>query len=281
MTDPKEGVDSNTALFQFFDTLPLTSILSVTAMAVVVFFFVASSDSGSLVIDMLASGGRVDTPVTTRVYWALLEGLAAAVLLVVGGDAALTALQTLSLSTAAPFSVIMVLGCVSMLRAFKYDVARLPNYIQVIPPSGDPESAQMPQLFGQGAKARLRREVRGLGTVTTTMGGLPSTTGAQTDTGDPTIVSFRRVDPNDMTIDPATGEHRLEQDSVDPLAGEVFDTPEFESSQEYVNQGGAITSGNDEDDPQPVSWRRHEEGPLVGASTSQGGLSVRHQGLEP
>ena len=91
--DPDTGqwsVDSTTALFQFLDAFPgaLPLILSVLAMIVVVTFFVTSSDSGSLVIDMLASGGNTNTPVATRVYWSILEGVAAAVLLVVGGSVA-------------------------------------------------------------------------------------------------------------------------------------------------------------------------------------------------
>ncbi|WP_018156478.1 BCCT family transporter [Demetria terragena] len=253
ITNPDEGVNSTTALFQYFDTLPMTTVLSITAMAVVVFFFVTSSDSGSLVIDMLASGGRVDTPVATRVYWAALEGVAAAVLLVVGGDAALTALQTLSISTAAPFSVIMVLGCVSMLRAFRHDVANMPNYIQVIPRSEDQESTEMPQVFGSGAKSRLRSEVRSMAGVSSTMGGLSPAAGQATEVQDPQIISFRNLDASDMTIDPETGEHRLDNEVVDPLAGEVFDTPEFESSQEYVNQGGVVEVAQDEDDqPEPT-----------------------------
>src|SRR5699024_7958189 len=118
-----DEINSDTSLFEMFGLLPLGAVLSAVAIMVVVFFFVTSSDSGSLVIDMMACGGRVDTPKSTRIFWAVLEGVAAAVLLVVGGDAALTALQTLAVSTAAPFSVILVLACVAMYRAFRHDVA--------------------------------------------------------------------------------------------------------------------------------------------------------------
>ena len=121
------AVDSTTALFAFFDAFPFATVLSVIAMIVVVFFFVTSSDSGSLVIDMLASGGSTDTPKSTRIYWAVPEGVAAAVLLVVGGSAALNALQTLSISTAAPFSIILLLACISLTRAFRHDVATMPR----------------------------------------------------------------------------------------------------------------------------------------------------------
>ncbi len=78
------SVDTNTTLFHLLDGLPLGTITSVLAIAVVVFFFVTSADSGSLVIDILATGGDLETPKVTRVYWSVLEGVAAAVLLLVG-----------------------------------------------------------------------------------------------------------------------------------------------------------------------------------------------------
>ncbi len=80
------AVDTNTSLFRLLDGLPIGVITSVIAIFVIVFFFVTSSDSGSLVVDILSSGGDLDPPKATRVYWAVLEGAAAAVLLVVGGQ---------------------------------------------------------------------------------------------------------------------------------------------------------------------------------------------------
>ena len=93
------AVDTNTTLFHLLDGLPLSTVTSVLAIAVVVFFFVTSSDSGSLVIDILSTGGDLETPKITRVYWSVLEGVAAAVLLLVGGSGSLTALQTASIAT--------------------------------------------------------------------------------------------------------------------------------------------------------------------------------------
>lgn len=130
-------VDTNTSLFLLLDGLPLASIASLIAIIVVGLFFITSSDSGSLVIDMLANGGRTDTPVVTRVYWAVLEGLAAAVLLIVGGTAALLALQTASIVTAVPVSVVLVLACVSLLRALRYDVSTTARYLRIVGGSED------------------------------------------------------------------------------------------------------------------------------------------------
>lgn len=130
------AVDTNTSLFELLNGLPLATITSVLAMVVVAFFFITSSDSGSLVIDILASGGELETPKITRVYWAFLQGLVAAVLLIVGGAGSLTALQTASIVTAVPFSIIMVIACISMLRAFHYDLATTPRLIRVSTPEG-------------------------------------------------------------------------------------------------------------------------------------------------
>lgn len=245
-----DEVNNTTSLFQYFETFPggLASVLSVVAMTVVVFFFVTSSDSGSLVIDMLSCGGRTETPVATRVFWAVLEGVVAAVLLIVGGAAALTALQTLSISTAAPFSVILVLGCISLNRAFRHDVATMPNYMQVIPP---PTTGPAPTQ--ETPAETIRRGIRGIGNVSTTYAGLEDDEREQQE-ADSQIISFRHVDPNSLSIDPETGSPTVDGEAEDPLAGQTFDTPEFESSQEYVNQGGVIESApDDEEETEPAN----------------------------
>jgi len=81
-------------------------------------FFVSSSDSGSLVIDMLASGGDIEPPVWQRVYWAVLEGVVAAILLSTGG---LEALQTMAIATAFPMIFFILLATVSLVKALRSD----------------------------------------------------------------------------------------------------------------------------------------------------------------
>ncbi len=102
------------ALFKLYEILPLTSILSFITVLLIITFFVTSSDSGSLVIDSLASGGSLHTPVWQRVFWASTEGVVAATLLVAGG---LSALQTMTVASALPFSLIMIIAAVGMWRA--------------------------------------------------------------------------------------------------------------------------------------------------------------------
>ncbi len=96
------------SLFAMLDGLPLASITSVIAIVLVIVFFVTSSDSGSLVIDTITAGGKVDAPVPQRVFWATFEGAVAIVLLIGGG---LSALQAMVISTGLPFTLVLLVMC--------------------------------------------------------------------------------------------------------------------------------------------------------------------------
>ncbi|MDN3701515.1 BCCT family transporter [Vibrio artabrorum] len=111
--------DVSLAMFQMFDALPFGTLLSVIAVVLVLVFFITSSDSGSLVIDSITAGGKVDTPVPQRVFWAFLEGAIAVALLWVGGTQAVQALQAGAISTALPFTIILLLMCVSLLMGMR------------------------------------------------------------------------------------------------------------------------------------------------------------------
>ena len=99
------------ALFKLLETLPLASVTSVVAVALIVIFFVSSMDSGSLVVDSITAGGKTDAPVIQRVFWCTFEGLIAIVLLVGGG---LTALQAASLATGFPFVFVLLALCLCL-----------------------------------------------------------------------------------------------------------------------------------------------------------------------
>lgn len=109
------NADVATALFDMLQAFPLASLTSVVGVVLVISFFVTSSDSGSLVVDHLTSGGKLDSPATQRVFWAVMEGLLAAVLLIGGG---LTALQTAAVATGLPFALVLLVLCWSLRRAF-------------------------------------------------------------------------------------------------------------------------------------------------------------------
>src|SRR5699024_412627 len=108
----------DSACFDALSQLPLGSIFATIAIFLVAIFFITSSDSGSLVIDMLASGGHPNPPIWSRVTFAVLEGLVAAALLLAGG---LVALQSAALATALPFSVVILAMCWANIRALRVD----------------------------------------------------------------------------------------------------------------------------------------------------------------
>ncbi len=115
LLEPDGSLISQNVLFDVLQGLPMGSVLSVVAIVLVTIFFITSSDSGSLVVDMLASGGNPDPPTWSRVLWASMEGLVAIGLLLAGG---LAALQTGAIVTALPFSLIMIAICVATYKAF-------------------------------------------------------------------------------------------------------------------------------------------------------------------
>ncbi|MFA9374334.1 MAG: BCCT family transporter [Poseidonibacter sp.] len=114
--------DKSLAMFQMLENLPFSTITSSVAIFLVIVFFVTSSDSGSLVIDSITAGGKVDTPVVQRAFWAILEGLVAIALLYVGGKEALSALQAGSITTALPFTFILLVMSYSLYIGLKSEL---------------------------------------------------------------------------------------------------------------------------------------------------------------
>ena len=114
--------DVSLALFQMLDNLPWSALTSFVAIVLVLVFFVTSSDSGSLVIDSITAGGKLDAPVGQRVFWAVMEGAIAAVLLYGGGSQALDALQAGAISTGLPFTALLLVMCVSILVGLRRDL---------------------------------------------------------------------------------------------------------------------------------------------------------------
>ncbi|MBH1939936.1 BCCT family transporter [Mobilitalea sibirica] len=103
--------DVSLALFAMLKNLPWTQMLSSVGIILVTVFFVTSSDSGSLVVDHLTSGGKLDSPIPQRIFWAVMEGVVAATLLIGGG---LNALQTASIITGLPFALIVLMMIYSL-----------------------------------------------------------------------------------------------------------------------------------------------------------------------
>ncbi|MGI9537608.1 MAG: BCCT family transporter [Desulfocapsaceae bacterium] len=116
----KEGLtEVPLAMFQMFEMLPMGTLLSIVAIILVLVFFITSSDSGSLVIDSITAGGKLDAPVPQRIFWASIEGAIAAVLLWIGGTEAIQALQAGAISSALPFTIVLLLMCVALVMGFR------------------------------------------------------------------------------------------------------------------------------------------------------------------
>ena len=114
------------AMFQMLDNLPLTEISSFIAIVLVLVFFVTSSDSGSLVIDSITAGGKIDAPIPQRIFWATMEGAIAIALLYGGGKEALSALQAGAIATGLPFTFVLLVMCVSLFKGLNEELQRKP-----------------------------------------------------------------------------------------------------------------------------------------------------------
>lgn len=114
--DAVASVPLELQLFTMLDGLPLTAITSFIAITLVIVFFITSSDSGSLVIDTITAGGKVNAPVPQRVFWCVFEGLVAIALLLGGG---LIALQAMAVSTGFPFAIILLMICYCIIAGLR------------------------------------------------------------------------------------------------------------------------------------------------------------------
>ncbi|MEC9491342.1 BCCT family transporter [Flexistipes sp.] len=101
------------SMFVLMENFPLSTVTSALTVFVVIAFFVTSSDSGSMVIDIITSGGNPNPPVLSRLFWAILEGVVAASLLVGGG---LVALQTAAITTGLPFALVLLGMCYALFK---------------------------------------------------------------------------------------------------------------------------------------------------------------------
>jgi len=108
------------SLFKMLEPLPMSGVLSFVGITLVIVFFVTSSDSGSLVIDTITAGGKVDAPVAQRIFWCTFEGLVAIALLLGGG---LGSLQAAAIATGFPFAIVLVLMCFSTLKGLRAERA--------------------------------------------------------------------------------------------------------------------------------------------------------------
>lgn len=116
-----DGYNLPMALFAMLDGLPWAGATATLGIVLVMVFFVTSSDSGSLVIDSITAGGKVDAPMPQRVFWCVFQGAVAVALLLGGG---LYALQAMAISIGLPFTLVLLLMCVAIARALQGELRR-------------------------------------------------------------------------------------------------------------------------------------------------------------
>lgn len=100
-------------LFKMLEIMPWHSITSFVGIVLVIVFFITSSDSGSLVIDTIASGGKVESPTPQRVFWCTFEGLVAIALMLGGG---LASTQAMAVATGFPFTIVLIVATISLVK---------------------------------------------------------------------------------------------------------------------------------------------------------------------
>jgi BCCT family betaine/carnitine transporter len=120
-TDGYRGVADSVpelALFKMLEGLPLTGFVSTISVFLIAIFFVTSADSGSLVMDIITAGGKMNAPVQQRVFWCLLAGAVAVALMLGGGMASL---QALTVSVGLPFGVVLLIMCVGLVKGLRQE----------------------------------------------------------------------------------------------------------------------------------------------------------------
>ena len=254
-------VNSDTSLFQMLNELPIgnevASALAIVAIIVIMLFFITSVDSCSLVVDVLSHGGRSETPRQTRVFWAVLVGLCGGVLLLAGGEAALTVLQVSSLAGAAPLSIVYALGMVSLWKLFRYEVAVMPRYVGLATRTSgagagtrteatavQPESSLREIIRDSESERRPREERRGF---SVSLAGLSTNTGTGGELRADekrTVLAVHDIAPENVSVDETSGQLQVDPGETpqDPIGSEIFDTAEFERSAAGANFASATRS---------------------------------------
>ncbi|WP_373017345.1 choline BCCT transporter BetT [Thiomicrorhabdus sp.] len=164
LTSLGEAVSNDVAiaLFVFLNQFPYGEVLSFIAIVMVVIFFVTSADSGAMVVNMLCSNGRDDTPLWQRMYWVVGVGLIAVILLLAGG---LGALQTMTIASAMPFSIVLLMSTYGLIKALRVDIAKRDSLqANVSPvPSGNSDSSwkeRLHNIVDYPSRSAVRRYIQ-------------------------------------------------------------------------------------------------------------------------
>ncbi|MGF1748682.1 BCCT family transporter [Vibrio cionasavignyae] len=119
----EQGIsDVSLSLFYMLDAYPIGNLLSIIAVALIIVFFVTTLDSGSIVVDSMTAGGKLELPIKQKVVWAFISAVIAMVMLWIGGTDSIQALQSITIIAALPFTLILILGAISLVKALLTEV---------------------------------------------------------------------------------------------------------------------------------------------------------------
>ena len=133
------NADAAVGIFVFLEQFPFSQLLSALAVIMVVIFFVTSCDSGAMVVDMLCSFGNNDTPLWQRAYWVIMIGFVSMVLLFAGG---LSALQTLTIASAFPFAIILLLSITGLMKSLRVELFKKESLLFTASPVATPTKTE-------------------------------------------------------------------------------------------------------------------------------------------
>lgn len=112
------NADITTALFTTFNQLPLSTLMSILAILLIFTFLVTSADSATYILSSMTTSGSLHPPQVAKFVWGFLMSAIATVLLYAGG---LEALQTASLIAALPFTVLLLMLTLAIVKLLKHE----------------------------------------------------------------------------------------------------------------------------------------------------------------
>ncbi|MFA9426343.1 BCCT family transporter [Natronorubrum sp. A-ect3] len=104
--------------FILFDAFPLGSVFMIAFLVLVTTFFITSADSSTLAVSMMTTGGKAQPSTINRIFWGIVLGLTAAILMILGGEGGADALQQAVVITGAPFAFVCLLAMFSLIKNF-------------------------------------------------------------------------------------------------------------------------------------------------------------------
>ncbi|TQN33183.1 choline/carnitine/betaine transport [Haloactinospora alba] len=115
------GDDAESQLFGLLREFPAFTLVALVVMVLIGIFFITGADSASIIMGTMSQGGAIEPRKHITVFWGLMMGAVAAIMMLAGGNDALTGLQNLTIIVSAPFAIIIILMCFALVRDLKRD----------------------------------------------------------------------------------------------------------------------------------------------------------------